>query len=256
MSDPLVRIEHMRPGVVHVVLNRPEKRNALNIPLLTEFCEAVESVAQSERVIVLRGEGPVFCAGLDLKEAADTEKAHESAELVARALRAIAHAPCVTIAAVHGAAVAGGAGIMSACDIVVAAEKTSTGYPEVRRGLVAGLVMTFIKRRCNERDARELLLLGEVIDAERGRDMGLINQVVPQEALIPTIDHIVATILKGSPQAIARSKAMWAEIAPRSVDKDIQLALDYHVQARTSQDAQEGMKAFLEKRLPKWDPDA
>src|SRR5581483_5685167 len=113
------------------------------------------------RVLILRGTGAAFCAGLDLKEASDHAKAHATAELVANTLIALSETRLVTIAAVHGAAVAGGAGIMSACDFVVAARGTKIGYPEVRRGLVAGLVMTFLRRQTGERNMRELLLGAE-----------------------------------------------------------------------------------------------
>ena len=117
-------------------------------------------------MIILRGAGAAFCTGLDLKEAADQTKAHATAEMVANTLIAISQTRLITIAIVHGAAVAGGAGIMSACDFVVAAQRTKIGYPEVRRGLVAGLVMTFLRRQIGERNMRELLLGSELIDAD------------------------------------------------------------------------------------------
>jgi len=107
----------------------------------------------------LRGAGAAFCTGLDLKEAADQTKAHGTADLVAQTLIALSQSRLVTIAAVHGAAVAGGAGLMSACDYVVATEKTKIGYPEVRRGLVAGLVMTFLRRQLLEREAPQMIRL-------------------------------------------------------------------------------------------------
>src|SRR5207244_2991935 len=129
----------------------------------------VTSEQPDERVIILRGAGAAFCTGLDLREAADHTKAHATAEMVANTLVAISQTRLVTIAAVHGAAVAGGAGIMSACDFVVAAERTKIGYPEVRRGLVAGLVMTFLRRQVGERNMRELLFSGELIDAARAK---------------------------------------------------------------------------------------
>src|SRR6267154_1264706 len=111
----------------------------------------------------------------------ERRNAHTTAEMVAKALLALSQTRLVTIAAVHGAAVAGGAGIMSACDFVVAAEGTKIGYPETRRGLVAGLVMTFLRRQLRERDIRELLLGGELINADRALQMGLVNRVVPAE---------------------------------------------------------------------------
>src|SRR5499425_3036474 len=155
---PVILVETQSPQVTVLTLNRPERRNALTLELLTELCAAINvaSGQREQRVLILRGSGAAFCTGLDLKEAADQTKAHATAEMVAKTLIAIAETRLVTIAAVHGAAVAGGAGIMSACDFVVAAEKTKIGYPEVRRGLVAGLVMTFRRRLVWEGNMSEL----------------------------------------------------------------------------------------------------
>lgn len=253
MAEPLVRIEEPRPGVAHVILNRPEKRNALSIVLMDELCAVLDGLIHDRRVVVLRGAGPVFCAGLDLVEAGDLEKAHASAEAVARTLRTLWNAPCVTIAAVHGAAAAGGAGLMTACDFAFAAADTRIGYPEVRRGLVAGLVMTFLRRRVNERDARELLLRGHLIDAEAACAMGLLSATVPAEALDAEVNRCIDDILRAAPGAVARTKAMLDAIAPRSVEADLQIALDAHMAARTSPEAQEGMRAFVEKRPPEWE---
>src|SRR5947207_8673073 len=132
---PVVLIEKQSPQITVVTLNRPERRNALTLELLNELNAAIKVISEQpqERVLILRGAGVAFCTGLDLKEAADQTKAHATAEMVAKTLIAISQARLITIAAVHGAAVAGGAGIMSACDFVVAAQGATTGYPEVRR---------------------------------------------------------------------------------------------------------------------------
>src|SRR5438876_2311345 len=177
---PVVLIEQKSSQITVLTLNRPERRNALTLELMTELCSAVNVASEQpqQRVLILRGAGAAFCTGLDLKEAADTTKAHATAEMVANTLIAVSQTHLVTIAAVHGAAVAGGAGIMSACDFVVAAERTRIGYPEVRRGLAAGLVMTFLRRQVSERNMRELLLGSELIEAERARGIGLVNHVV------------------------------------------------------------------------------
>ena len=169
---PVVLIEKKGQHITVLTLNRPERRNALSLQLLTELIAAIKVAADElqERVLILRGAGAAFCTGLDLKEAADQTKAHATADLVAKTLITLSQTRLITIAAVHGAAVAGGAGIMSACDYVVAAEKTKIGYPEVRRGLVAGLVMTFLRRQLHERDIRELLLGSDLIDAARARE--------------------------------------------------------------------------------------
>src|SRR5437660_2170750 len=177
---PVILVEKQSPRITVVTLNRPERRNSLTIELLNELIAAINVTSDqpNERVLILRGAGAAFCTGLDLKEAADQTKAHATAEMVAKTLVTLAETRLVTIAAVHGAAVAGGAGIMSACDFVVAAEKTKIGYPEVRRGLVAGLVMTFLRRQIGERHLRELVLGGELIDAERAREVDLVNPVL------------------------------------------------------------------------------
>src|SRR5215211_2492486 len=176
----VVLVEKESPQISVVTLNRLERRNALTIELLTELCAAINVASEQpqQRVLILRGAGASFCTGLDLKEAADSTKAHATAEMVANTLIAISQTRLITIAAVHGAAVAGGAGIMSACDFVVAAQRTKVGYPEVRRGLVAGLVMTFLRRQAGERNIRELLFSGELIDAARAKEIGLVNRVV------------------------------------------------------------------------------
>src|ERR1044072_2859980 len=144
---PVLLIEK-QPQITVVTLNRPERRNALTLDLLTELSAAINVASEQpeQRVLILRGAGAAFCTGLDLTEAADTSKADATAEMVANTLVAVSQTRLGAIAAVHGAAVAGGAGIMSACDFVVAAEKTKIGYPEVRRGLVVGWGMPFLCR--------------------------------------------------------------------------------------------------------------
>src|SRR5213080_3271383 len=163
---PTVLIEKQTPQITVLTLNRPERRNALTIGLLSELIAAIKIASDQlqERVLILRGAGAAFCTGLDLKEAADQTKTHATAAMVAKTLITLSQTRLITIAAVHGAAVAGGAGIMSACDFVIAAEGTKIGYPEVRRGLVAGLVMPFLRRQLRERDIRELLLGSALID--------------------------------------------------------------------------------------------
>ncbi len=258
MSEPLVLVEYQKNGISIVTLHRPDQRNALSIPAMEELCTAVEAANrdESQRVIVLRGAGPVFCAGLDLKESQQQEVAHRSGELVARMLETVSRARPVTIAAVHGAAIAGGAGLMSACDLVVASEETKIGYPEVRRGLVAGLVMTFMRRQMHERHARELLVLAETVDAARAREMGLVNRVVPTGAAFDEALKLAKLVLKGAPGAMAHSRAMLRELWPRTIQQDLVWALDHHKTARASDECKEGIAAFNEKRLPNWDPDA
>jgi methylglutaconyl-CoA hydratase len=251
---PVIVVEQESPQITVVTLNRPERRNALTLELLTELCSAVKVASEQpeQRVLILRGAGAAFCTGLDLKEAADTTKAHATAEMVANTLIAISQTRLVTIAAIHGAAVAGGAGIMSACDFVVAAQGTKIGYPEVRRGLVAGLVMTFLRRQISERNLRELLFSAELIDAARAKEIGLVNRVVASDDLISEAKKFAVSVLQGAPGALAQTKRLVGELWWHSVKEDVDVALKYHMKARESDEAREGIAAFNEKRKPNW----
>src|SRR5436189_1211807 len=251
---PVVLVEKQTPQIRAIVLNRPERRNALTLELLNELNAAIKVASEQpqERVLILRGAGAAFCTGLDLKGAADQTKAHATAEMVAKTLIAVSQTHLVTIAAVHGAAVAGGAGIMSACDFVVAAERTKIGYPEVRRGLVAGLVMTFLRRQLGERDVRELVFSGELIDAARAKEIGLVNRVVASDDVMSEAEKFATSVLKGAPDALAQTKRLVEELWWHSVKEDVDFALKYHMQARESDEAREGIAAFNEKRKPNW----
>lgn len=252
---PVVIVEKRTHQLTVLTLNRPERRNSLSVQLLSELVAAIRMASDQaeERILILRGAGEAFCTGLDLKEASDHAKAHATADLVAQTLITLAETRLVTIAAVHGAAVAGGAGIMSACDYVVAAAGTKIGYPETRRGLVAGLVMTFLRRQLRERDIRELLLGGELIDAERAREMGLVNRVVANETeAMAEAEAFAEKVMLGAPGAVHQTKRLIEEFYGRTFKSDIDLALKHHMQARTSREAREGIAAFNEKRAPKW----
>lgn len=253
ISMPVLLIEKQSTHTA-LTLNRPERRNALTIELMAALVAAVEAASADpqQRVLILKGAGKAFCTGMDLNEVAEPEKAHASAELVAKMLIALSETRLITIAAVHGAAVAGGAGLMSTCDFVVAAERTKFGYPEVRRGLVPGLIMTFLRRQLRERDLRELLFGGELFEAERAREIGLVNRVVLPNELESETQKVVASILQGAPGALTNTKRLLEKLWPTSVRDDVEQALAFHMEARESAEAKEGVAAFLEKRPPKW----
>ncbi|MFQ5729178.1 MAG: enoyl-CoA hydratase/isomerase family protein [Waddliaceae bacterium] len=255
LENSLVLVKRGITGVTELTLNRPEKRNALSIELMARLCKALEEVQEdpSQRVIIIRGEGPVFCSGLDLSEARDPEKTEQSGNQVATMLKTVYLSPLVTIAAVQGAALAGGAGLMSACDFVIAAEDTLFGYPETRRGLVAAQVMAFLTRQLRQRDVRELLLFGEFVDASKALSIGLINRAVPQEQLLKEAYRHAKRVIKGAPQAITPTKKILDEMYPSDFTHDINTALKYHQMMRESDEAKEGIAAFLEKRRPDWE---
>jgi methylglutaconyl-CoA hydratase len=256
MSQPGVRIESADPAVVQITLDRAAKRNALSVELLEALCAAVRDAAKdlSRRVLILRGDGPVFCAGLDLQEASNSETTERSARALADAYKAICLSPLVTIAAAQGAAIGGGVGLLAACDFVVATDELRVGFPEVRRGLVAALVTSLLRRQLPERVLRELVLLGQTIPAADALRHGLVNRVVAPSRLMEETHALAKQVLQGAPVAIARTKTLLDGLSARSVSDDLEYALKYHLEARDASEAAEGIAAFLEKREPRWPP--
>lgn len=250
----LISIASITPQISVLTLNRPEKRNALNIDLLKAFLEALRSIEQipSKRILIIQGAGPVFCAGMDLNEASQPSLSLASGEIIAQTLSALYRTSLITIAAIHGAAIGGGAGLMSACDLSIAAEGTQIGYPEARRGLVASQVMIFLVRQLRQKDLKELLLTGESITPEKAQEIGLINRVAPLASLLDEALKIAKSILKGAPKAIKKTKALIEMLYPASFEQDLAKLLKDHQEMRTSPEAMEGMKACLEKREPEW----
>jgi methylglutaconyl-CoA hydratase len=254
VEEPILIHQSIESSIVLVTLNRPQKRNALNIPLLHAFCALFEKLREdsSLRVIILQGTGPIFCAGLDLLEASQREHEKESSSLLAKVLPLIYQMPQITIAAVHGAAFGGGAGLACAFDYAIAAEGTLFGFPEVMRGLVAAQVNALLRRQLNERHIRELLLFGESFGADKAREIGLINCVVSKEKLLQNAIQAAKKALKGAPGAIHQTKILIEALSTRSIEDDLDLAMDFHQAARQSAEAKEGISSFLEKRQPSW----
>ena len=238
-----------------LTLNRPDKRNALSLELIGQITEAVR-LAESDlakRVLIIRGAGPAFCAGLDLAEASQPGGAEKSAQALATMFGAICDSPLVTVAAVQGAAVGGGAGLAIACDFVIASEADfKLGFPEVHRGIVAALVTAILRRQVNDRVARELILLGRTIDAQRAIDLGLANRAVSVDQLEAESLKLARQVCRGAPGAIVRSKRLLDGLATRPIREELANALKYHLEQRNSAEAKEGAAAFVEKREPKW----
>lgn len=258
MTEPLVLVEHHGPATSILTVNRPDKRNALSIALVDAICGAIAGVEAdpSRRVLITRGAGPVFCAGLDMAEALDPAREEQTAEQVEKLFRTVSQSRLVTICAVHGAAAAGGAGFMAAHDLVIAAEGTRIGYPEMLRGLIPALLMTFMARQLNDRHARELLLLGEYVDARRACEMALVNRVVPTATLLDECLGMARSVLLGGPRAVALTKRLIEKMSARNTVADLQEALTHHKDARRTDEAREGLRAFIEKRKPNWQEQA
>ena len=253
-SDLLIESDRDYHAVT-LTLNRPAKRNALTLSLLHTLRQAVATAPERfphARAVVLRGNGPVFCAGMDLGETGGNPVA--TAEGVRDVLLALANCPLPAVAVVHGLAFAGGLGLVTACDFAVMADTTFVALPEIRRGLVAALVSVFLRRQLSERHLRELLLGGEPMPAHRALAIGLVNRVVPGATLDESVVEIVNQFSAGAPGALAATKRLLLDLAPRSLEEDCRLALLTHAVARDSGEAREGAAAFLERRTPSWAP--
>ncbi|HVJ82660.1 MAG TPA: enoyl-CoA hydratase/isomerase family protein [Planctomycetia bacterium] len=252
MAAP-IRLEMLVPGVVGVTLDRAERRNALSIELMEALCDAFDRLASepANRVVILQGAGPVFSAGLDLREAVDDSLIEKSAHLVERTLRTVRESPLVSIAAVQGGAFAGGAGLMLACDIVIAAEDAKIGFPEPRRGLLPALICSVLRTKVREGDLRDLLLTGDAIDAGRAQGLGLVQRLVPANRLLEEAQAVANSLLAGGPETLRQTKKLIAAVFSASEAGEEALA-GLHLGARRSPEAREGLAAFLEKREPNW----
>lgn len=250
----LIQFEMLSAHVAHVTLDRPAKRNALNIEMLESLCGQIRRLETIGgcRVMILSGNGPVFCAGLDLVEAADVDLAKRSARWVAQTFRGFSTSPLVTIAAAHGAAMAGGAGLMSACDLAIAADDLKLGFPEVRRGLVPALVAKVLKPRLRDSEMRELFLLAHTIDAQRAQQIGLVQRVVPPSQLLDAAIEMADEICQGGPAAIRATKRLIRSLHKIDPAEQRGRSLEVHTKARTSDEAQEGLSAFQQRRPPRW----
>jgi methylglutaconyl-CoA hydratase len=240
-------------------LNRPERRNALSRAIMSELADLLDACGHDPRVraVVLTGEGTVFCAGMDLKEAAiagDVAEAEQSAvatlQEYADLLQKLHTLPKPTIAALNGDALAGGAGLMTACDFAVASETARIGYPEVFRGLVPAVVMHDITRLVGDRRARQLLLAGQLISAEQALQWGLVNQVATAERCLAEAVSVGKRLNQLAPQATATIKRLLDETQGRP--RSLRGAAAVSAAIRVSEEAQEGIRAFLEKRSPRW----
>lgn len=254
MNKSQLTVSVIQPEVALITLNRIEKRNALSVALMEELIQELQKLEKDPkvRIVILSGAGPTFCAGFDLQEALDPVLIETTAQHVARLLTAIYTTPLVMIAAVQGNAIAGGAGIVAACDYALMVQDARIGFPETRRGLIAAQVSTLLCRQMRMRDVRELLLLGEPVDAHRAYLMGLINQVVPPEELMARALEVANAALKGAPEAVRQTKQLLNNLYPTPFSDDLHKALTVHHSKRRCDEAKEGIAAFLEKRPPQW----
>lgn len=254
MTEPVLLVEHPSDALAIVTLNRPDRRNALSVELLEALCQTFAALADepTRRAVILRGAGPVFCAGLDLAEADDVDAVRKSAGRTAALFMLLMTSPLVTVAAVQGGAYAGGGGLMAACDFAVTTEDARFAFPEVRRGLLPALISVVLRNRLRDSDLRELFLLAEPVDARRAQAIGLVNRVVPRDRLLEEAQALVATVLLGGPVAVQNTKALLRPSQGADMKRDLGWTLAAHEGARTGDEAREGIAAFREHRPPSW----
>lgn len=246
--------------IATITLNRPEKRNALNEAVVRGLCGAfARAETDTEaKVIVLKATGKVFCAGADLEylrqlqQNTFRENLKDSDNLKSLLLQIYRH-PKLVIAQVHGHAIAGGCGLASVCDFIFTVPEAGFGYTEVKIGFLPAIVMKFLLLRIGEGRTRELLLSGEWIDADRAMEIGLVNRVVEAKVLEREVNNFATNICHGnSAQSIKTTKEMMAQMHGMNLEEALDYAVKKNAEARSTEDFQRGVTAFLEKKPLVW----
>jgi methylglutaconyl-CoA hydratase len=251
-----LRLE-IRGATTWVWLARPAVRNAFNDALIEELRDVFAGLSAGTRVVVLSGEGEAFSAGADLDWMRSSaglsreENAEEAARLAAL-FEAVDDASQVVITRIHGAALGGAVGLIACSDIAVASDRAKLGLTEVRLGLIPAVISPYVVRKIGESAARRYFLTGEIFDADCGRELGLIHAVVPASELDTTIEQLVAAVLANGPQAVREAKRLIREVRQRDPAAAREYAVEAIARLRVSEEGQEGLAAFLEKREASW----
>ena len=269
-----VKLEY-EAEVATLTLNRPDRRNAISPAMIEELLAALDELENSrKRVVILTGAGKAFCAGMDLEalKALAEESRHSLLESkgpqdalahcseahladsrrTASMFRRIYAFSKPVIAAVNGPAIAGGCGIATVCDYTLAVPGAKFGYTETRIGFIPALVSVFLVRQIGEKRARDLLLSGRLFDAEEARQMGLVNEVVPEERLMARAHDLAMSLLEVSPTSLRCTKRLLADFSQKELDRELETAIYENARIRSTPDFREGLSAFLEKRKPHW----
>jgi methylglutaconyl-CoA hydratase len=244
--------------IAKITLNRPEKRNAINTQMIAELQSALDAIEKSHsRVAIVTGAGKAFCAGMDLEMLAAIAKQspaenQEDSRRIAKMLRRLWSFPRPMIAAVNGAAFAGGCGIATLCDFTLAAPDAKFGYTEVKIGFLPAIVSVFLTRQIGDKRSRDLLLTGRIIEAAEAKDFGMVSEVVPSEHLLDRANELAADLIAASPSSLTRAKHLMTSAAAASLDHDLERAILENARIRCTPDFKEGVASFLEKRKPVW----
>lgn len=245
--------------VAWIALNRPEIHNAFNENMINELLELYREIGELEnvRVVVITGVGRSFCAGADLNwmggviKYSYEQNLNESVQL-AELFYTMYSLPKPTIAMVNGAAIGGGAGIVAVNDFVIASDRAKFSFSEVKLGLVPACISPYVIRRIGENHSRELFLSGERIDAYKASNIGFVNHVVAPDQLENAVNQLTDQLLSSGPNALTICKDLLEKVPQMSLERAKKYTAEAIATLRVSDEGQEGMKAFFEKRKPNW----
>ncbi|HZW15975.1 MAG TPA: enoyl-CoA hydratase-related protein [Brevundimonas sp.] len=259
-NDDLVQIDSTTDGVVFVTINRPAKKNAFDAAVIAALYEAFETLQGADRVMVvfIRGAGGTFSAGADLgwmRDAADWSEGDNRSDAMglAKMLKALHDIPALTCAIVEGAAMGGGAGIVAACDMAVAVEGTRFAFSEVKLGLIPATIAPYVVEAIGARRARQLFLTANIFDAEYAAHAGLIDMVLPEGSVDEFISMLTDSLTANAPGAMGEAKRLVNDVAGQKIDHGLMEDTARRIaRARVSDEGREGVRAYLEKRKPRW----
>ena len=257
MAYATLKLEYDGP-LATITLDRPDKRNAISSQMIDDLLAALDDVEKSPaRVLIITGAGKAFCAGMDLDGLrtiagqSPLDNLKDSRQM-AKMFHRIYAFPKPLIAAVNGAAIAGGCGIATLADFTLAAPEAKFGYTEVRIGFIPALVSVFLRRQIGDKQSRDLLLTGRLVEAAEAHRLGLVTELVPADKLVARARELAASLLAASPTSIAHTKRLLLQQDEAALQADLERAIHANAEIRATPDFREGLASFLEKRDPKW----